>query len=148
MKTALIIPAYKPGQEMLALLRQFQGNEDFVPLVVDDGSGAEFEPIFQAIPRGWLLRRTLRTGGKAAALKTAMQCVLDAYASTAAMAVTADADGQHRYEDILRACETARKRPEALVLGSRRFDGDVPFRSRAGNAITRKVFSVASGSRL
>ena len=35
--------------------------------------------------------------------------------------------------------------PGALVLGSRKFEGDVPFRSRFGNGVTRKVFSVASG---
>ena len=59
--------------------------------------------------------------------------------------MTADADGQHRYEDILRVCETAAANPGALVLGSRKFEGDVPLRSRFGNGVTRKVFSVASG---
>ena len=48
MKTALIIPAYKPGCEMLELLERFRGNEDFVPVVVDDGSGEGFAPIFDS----------------------------------------------------------------------------------------------------
>ena len=61
------------------------------------------------------------------------------------LAVTADADGQHRYEDILRVCAAAGAAPGALVLGSRKFEGDVPLRSRLGNGITRHVFSIASG---
>ena len=147
MKTALIIPAYKPGQEMLALLRQFQGNEDFVPLVVDDGSGAEFEPIFQAIPQGTVLLRHGENRGKGRAMKTAMEYVL-AHMPQCEYALTADADGQHRYDDILRVNDAVKAHPKALVLGSRRFDGDVPFRSRAGNAITRGVFALASGHKV
>ena len=37
MKTALIIPAYKPAKELLGLLEQFAGNPEFLPVVVDDG---------------------------------------------------------------------------------------------------------------
>ena len=144
MKTALIIPAYKPGKELLALLAQFQGNGDFLAVVVDDGSGEDFLPIFDALPEGTVLLRHPQNRGKGAALKTAFQYVLD-HCPQCGQAVTADADGQHRYEDILRVCATAARRPDALVLGSRKFEGDVPLRSRLGNGITRKVFSVASG---
>ncbi len=35
--------------------------------------------------------------------------------------------------------------PEKLVLGSRQFTGKVPFKSRAGNAITRFVFALSTG---
>jgi len=144
MKTALIIPAYKPAKELLTLLAQFEGNDDFLPIVVDDGSGPDFRPIFDALPPGATLLRHPENRGKGAALKTAFRHVLES-CPDCDQAVTADADGQHRYEDILRVCRTARERPGALVLGSRRFEGEVPLRSRLGNGITRKVFSVASG---
>ena len=144
MKTALIIPAYKPAKELLGLLAQFEGNDDFLPIVVDDGSGAEFLPIFDALPPGVTLLRHPENRGKGAALKTAFRHVLEA-CPQCGLAVTADADGQHRYEDILRVCKTAAANPGALVLGSRKFEGDVPLRSRFGNGVTRKVFSVASG---
>lgn len=144
MKTALIIPAYKPAKELLALLGQFEGNAAFLPVVVDDGSGPEFAPIFDALPPGAALLRHPQNRGKGAALKTAFQYVLDE-CPECDLAVTADADGQHRYEDILRVCEVARERPGALVLGSRKFEGDVPLRSRLGNGVTRHVFSIASG---
>ncbi len=144
MKTALIIPAYKPAKELLALLDQFEPNADFVPVVVDDGSGAEFEPIFSALKPNVKLLRHPQNRGKGAALKTAFEYVLNQLPECA-LAVTADADGQHRYQDILRVCEQAEANPGALVLGSRRFEGPVPLRSRFGNGVTRKVFSVASG---
>ena len=144
MKTALIIPAYKPDEKLLGLLARFAGNDAFAPVVVDDGSGAGCRAIFDALPAGVTLLRHPQNRGKGAALKTAFAHVL-AHMPECDQAVTADADGQHRYEDILRVCETARKRPEALVLGSRKFDGSVPLRSRFGNGVTRHVFSIASG---
>ena len=144
MKIALIIPAYKPAKELLGLLEQFEANPDFVPVVVDDGSGAEFEPIFSAFKPGVTLLRHPRNRGKGAALKTAFDYVLKSLPQCQ-LAVTADADGQHRYEDILRVCETAAANPGALVLGSRKFEGEVPLRSRFGNGVTRHVFSIASG---
>ncbi len=144
MKTALIIPAYKPAKELLALLGQFEGNGAFLPVVVDDGSGPDFAPIFDALPAGVTLLRHPENRGKGAALKTAFRYVLES-CPDCGQAVTADADGQHRYEDILRVCATAESNPDALVLGSRKFEGEVPLRSRLGNGITRKVFSIASG---
>ena len=144
MKIALIIPAYKPAKELLALLDQFGANPDFVPVVVDDGSGEAFEPIFSAIKPGVHLLRHPQNRGKGAALKTALGYVLSSLPECD-MAVTADADGQHRYEDILRVCERAAANPGSLVLGSRKFEGNVPLRSRFGNGVTRHVFSIASG---
>ena len=147
MITALIIPAYKPGRELLGLLERFRGNGDFQPVVVDDGSGDAFRPIFDALPEGVILLHHPENRGKGAALKTAFRHVLDS-CPQCAQAVTADADGQHRYEDILRVCRTAGEHPDALVLGSRQFEGKVPLRSRFGNGITRHVFSIASGAKV
>lgn len=147
MKTALIIPAYKPGRELLELLEQFRENADFCPVVVDDGSGAEYREVFDALPNFALLLRHEVNRGKGAALKTAIAYVL-AHMPDCALALTADADGQHRYGDVLRVNASAQAHPGALVLGSRRFEGDVPLRSRLGNGITRQVFAIASGAKV
>ena len=144
MKTALIIPAYKPSTELLALLDRFGSVDSFLPIVVDDGSGADFAPVFDALPEGVTLLRHPENRGKGAALKTAFRHVLEK-CPQCDLAVTADADGQHRYEDIVRVRDRAAENAGALVLGSRKFEGDVPLRSRFGNGVTRHVFSVASG---
>ena len=144
MNIALIIPAYKPSEELPALLKQFKAYPEYTPIVVDDGSGDAFRSIFDALPEGVQLLRHPENRGKGAALKTALAHVLS-NCPQCELAVTADADGQHRCEDIRRVCLTAAENPEALVLGSRQFEGNVPLRSRLGNGLTRQVFSIASG---
>ena len=147
MKTALIIPAYKPDKKLLALLAEFQGDENYQPVVVDDGSGSEYAEIFDALPEGVVLLRHEVNRGKGAALKTAMKHVLEALPECD-LAITADADGQHTHEDILRVTAEARQHPDELVLGSRKFDGNVPFRSKFGNGLTRHVFAIVSGAKV
>lgn len=145
MKVALIVPAYKPTSDMIPMLEKFSRETDYVPVVVDDGSGAKFLDIFAKVPEGTTLLRHEVNKGKGAALKTAMRHILEKMPECA-IAVTADADGQHRYADIVNVVESAQKHPGALVLGSRAFDGKIPLRSRLGNSITRQVFAAASGT--
>ena len=145
MKVALIVPAYKPTKDMIPMLERFVRETDYVPVVVDDGSGEAFESVFSRVPEGTVLLRHEVNKGKGAALKTAMRHILDKLPECD-IAVTADADGQHRYEDIRKVVARTEKEPHTLVLGSRAFDGKIPFRSRWGNAITRQVFAAASGT--
>lgn len=144
MKIALIVPAYHPTEDMIPMLERFLAHPEFVPVVVNDGSGPEYDAIFARVPAACVLLKHEVNRGKGAALKTAIGYVLD-HLPECDLAVTADADGQHTYKDILRVVETARSHPGTLVLGSRAFDGNVPFRSRFGNGVTRQVFAIASG---
>ena len=144
MITALVIPAYQPSEELLSLLSKFQGMDSFLPIVVDDGSGSDYLPVFDALPGEVILLRHAENRGKGRALKTAFQYILQ-NCPQCGQTATADADGQHRFEDILRICACAEANPKTLVLGSRRLDQGVPFRSRLGNGLTRRLFSVASG---
>jgi hypothetical protein len=57
--------------------------------------------------------------------------------------VTADADGQHAVEDIVRVAEALADRGREAVLGVRALDVEsVPWRSRLGNRLTRGLFRV------
>ena len=145
MKVALIVPAYKPTADMIPMLEKFSRETDFVPVVVDDGSGEAFRDVFSKVPEGATLLRHEVNKGKGAALKTAMRHILDNMPECV-LAVTADADGQHRYADIVKVVETAKKRHGVLVLGSRAFEGKMPLRSKVGNTVTRQVFAAASGT--
>lgn len=147
MKIALIVPAYKPTGDMIPMLERFVGDPAYVPVVVNDGSGAEYDALFSQIPAGCVRLDHPVNRGKGAALKTAIAYVLESLPECA-LAVTADADGQHTYEDIRAVVASAQSHPGALVLGSRAFDGQVPFKSRWGNAITRQVFAIASGVKI
>ena len=106
--TALIIPAYKPCRQMLELVGKVVESSEFQPIVVDDGSGEEFSPIFEGLPEGVVLLRHPQNRGKGAALKTALEYILQNLPECD-LAVTADADGQHSFEDIVRVTPEPRR---------------------------------------
>jgi putative flippase GtrA len=145
----VLIPAYNPDQRLLRLVVELKAAGLDRIVVVDDGSRADCQPVFarlQAEPGCTVLRHAVNLG-KGRALKTGLnQCyLLDA---DAAGVVTADADGQHLAADIAAIAAALCENRNRLVLGSRRFDGVVPWRSRFGNAMTRWVFRFLAGTRV
>lgn len=145
----VLIPAYKPDEKMLTTLDELvkAGFDDI--LVVNDGSGEEFNSIFEEvkkIPQCTLLVHP-ENKGKGAALKTAFQYFLDNREDKTCI-VSADADGQHLTKDII-ATAMACKEKEAVVLGVRDFtDPNVPARSKMGNQITCGVFRLFFGMKI
>ncbi|MBQ9832720.1 MAG: bifunctional glycosyltransferase family 2/GtrA family protein [Clostridia bacterium] len=144
MITAIVIPAYKPEEKLIELVRRFDNVSDIKTVVVDDGSGSEFESIFSQLDDSVTLLRHEVNKGKGRALKTAIAYIKDNMTECDAI-ITADADGQHKFEDIIRLRDTFLQNQLSLVTGGRMFDGDVPLRSRFGNTLTRHVFAAASG---
>ncbi len=148
-KTTVIIPAYKPGKELLPTIRGLVdiGFQDI--LVVDDGGGEAFAPIFKEVeanPYCTVLRHEVNRG-KGAALKTAFAYFLENRPDSPGV-VTADADGQHLPKDIL---AVAKKMEEngSSVLGVRDFsDPLVPPRSKSGNRITCGMFRLFFGMKI
>lgn len=113
-------------------------------MIVDDGSGPAFGPIFGSC-RATVLRHE-KNLGKGAALRTGIAYALEHHPGCAV--VTADADGQHHPDDILAVARRVSERPDALILGCRGFDGEVPHRSRVGNLLSRIVFRLLMGQNL
>lgn len=144
-----IIPAYKPDDKLIETLRELSEVGFSNIIVVDDGSGSEYTEIFakaETIPGCILLRHDINRG-KGAALKTAFSHF--AKDPRGAMGVvTADADGQHRTDDICAVSRAMCERAE-VVLGVRDFsDPSVPPRSRSGNRITSTVFRLFFGMKI
>lgn len=144
MKKIAIIPAYQPEETMPELLMQL-GQEGFINIVVDDGSGLAFVQRFEAAAEYATVLTHSENQGKGAALKTAMAYISKTF-SPPYVVVTVDADGQHKPADALRICEEAAQHPDALILGSRKLNPSVPLRSKLGNTITRLVFRLTSGT--
>lgn len=139
----LIIPAYKPETSMLNVLKNL---ERFQVIVVDDGSGEHYKSIFneaKLIKNVTLLRHYLNKG-KGAALKTAFEYILLNHPSCQGV-ITLDADGQHHTDDVQNVIEVFKKKPHNLILGCRKFDEDVPLRSKIGNKVTKYVFKFFVG---
>jgi glycosyltransferase involved in cell wall biosynthesis len=146
---ALLIPAYQPGVALIDIVGSLAGAGFAAIVVVDDGSGPEYAPIFAQISsfEGLKVVRHAVNLGKGAALKTGMNFALVEYPGISGV-VTADADGQHHPEDVLRVARRFAEQTKALVLGARAFAGPVPLRSRLGNSITQAAMRVVAGQRL
>jgi glycosyltransferase involved in cell wall biosynthesis len=147
---AVLIPAWQPEARLVDLVRALSEAGFGVVMVIDDGSRAACAPVFaevEAMERVTVLRHAVNLG-KGRALKTGFNAVLNLAGAGAGLTgvVTADADGQHTPEDIVRVGQALGGAGERAVLGVRAFKGDVPLRSRVGNALTRRVFSFLTGT--
>jgi len=118
-------------------------------IVLDDGSPLACSEVFDAAGRiaGVHRLRHAVNLGKGRALKTGINYFLSELTGFTGL-VTADADGQHRPEDIVRVAAALPAAHGRAVLGSRQFSRDVPLRSRFGNLLTREIFQLATGAKL
>ncbi|MBR2983175.1 MAG: bifunctional glycosyltransferase family 2/GtrA family protein [Kiritimatiellae bacterium] len=134
----VLIPAYNPDEKLLALLAELK-ERFFRVVLVDDGStdGREIFDRASGMVEKLLTHPVNR--GKGAALKTGLSCIGERDV------VTADADGQHTVDDILKVADGLRMRRSGLVLGVRSFSRGVPLRSRFGNFWTRWFFFLMTG---
>ena len=143
-KVVVLIPAYKPDERLIDLTRELREKELEV-MLVDDGGQDAFSHIFESCRElGAQVAVHAVNMGKGRALKTGINACLLAWPELEGI-VTADADGQHTPTDILRLIDAMAENQDKLILGSRAFTGNVPFKSRWGNAITRVVYGLVSG---
>ena len=145
----IIIPAYKPDKQIML---EFMGKvkEKFSKIVVvNDGSGEQYTEVFEKIKeQGIPVLNHYVNLGKGRAIKTAFNYVLDNYQNLTGV-ITADCDGQHYIEDIIKCANKLRENPDKLIIGARNFDEkQVPFKSRFGNKITSRVFGTFVGIKI
>ncbi len=145
-KRIALIPAFEPGPLLNELLKNLTLS-GFEIVVVNDGSAANYSYIFEEASNYAVVLTHSENRGKGMALKTGLRYIQKHFGNDY-VAVTVDADGQHRAEDAVMLCCTAEHNHGALVLGSRKFTGNVPFRSRFGNMITRLVYRLSTGVKI
>ncbi len=146
----IIIPAYQPPKSFPPFVRALRGMTDARILIIDDGSDERYHDRFaQAMAcENTILIRKEKNGGKGAALRDGFAYARQHF-SEDTMYVTADCDGQHAPEDVVRMTDALRQNPHALILGCRSFDEDgVPFRSRLGNKVSALLFKMFFGHEL
>lgn len=155
----ILIPAYKPDQSLVRLARALREQDPNTEiLVIDDGSGSAYAPIFTELRiDGVTVQTHSANKGKGAALRTGI-----AWAKAnrpGEVIVTADADGQHLPRDIFRVgvrTETAAAGQKSIILGVRTKPDPnageegtrVPLRSKIGNSATVGFFALATGARV
>jgi len=141
-KYTIIIPALNPTDKLLTLVDELtnKGFNDII--VVNDGSGEEYNNIFEKLPKSVKLLNHKTNLGKGAALKTAIKELknVDGF-------ITVDSDGQHSVEDVIKIANELLKYD--IVLGIRNFNlKNVPKRSKFGNKISSLVFKIRTGVNL
>lgn len=141
-----LIPAYKPSNGLVFLLRSLKKLE-FTTILVNDGSGGHYDSVFAQCGELATVLHHAQNRGKGIALKTGLSYILE-HMGQDCLVVTMDADGQHRVEDALRLCRAAEQTADGVILGSRKMDPSAPLRSRLGNGVTRFVFRLVTGRRI
>lgn len=138
--TWIVIPAYQPSNSLITLIDQLLQKQLNHIVVVNDGSDAFCNFVFQNIKnKNIVLLNHSKNQGKGAALKTAFRYLIE-NAGDFIGVVTADADGQHLANDIAMMVNELIQNPQHFQLGLRTFDANIPKRSYFGNVLTQKIF--------
>lgn len=144
---AVLIPAYKPMPELADYVRELISGGAGLVLVVNDGSPKSDQDIFKQVDQipncqviGYDDNR-----GKGMALKYGFSYLFEHYRELVGV-VTADADGQHRVEDVVTIGEHLCHYDASYIIGMRDFSQDhVPLRSWLGNRLTTIMFYLFFG---
>lgn len=143
----IIIPAYEPDEKLINLVGELKEKCSSKILIVDDGSGEKYTWIFEKSEQlGAVVVTYEKNKGKGGALKTAFSIVSSW--EGAEEIVTADCDGQHLPEDIMKIMNVVKVNKSKIILGARHFTGKVPFRSIFGNKFTSVVFLLVKGRKI
>lgn len=143
MERIALIPAYCPEDRMITLVKELH-ERGFCVVVIDDGSGQEYDAVFEQARAFADVQRCTPNKGKGEALKYGLKYIKENFQPPYTV-VTADADGQHRTEDIVKVSDIAQQHPDSLILGKRNLDKSTPIKSRIGNGISRVLYHLTTG---
>jgi len=150
-RCTVVIPAYKPDERLWRLATEVL-EAGYRLIVVDDGGGVDYQPIFEGLDDRTIILCHPENRGKGAAIKTALahlQTLTEGFDPAEPPLVgIMDADGQHLTTDMTRVFEGAAANPDKLTLGVRVVGKEMPFRSRFGNSLTRAVFRMLTGAKV
>ena len=134
----VLIPAYEPDEILINLTRKLK-RTGFDILIVNDGSDASYQKIFDVAGQYATVVEHTKNRGKGAALKTGLRYIRN-HLPECEHVITCDADGQHRVEDVVRVSECLHAGSH-FVLTIRQFKKDMPFKSKLGNTVSRYVYT-------
>jgi len=138
----VVIPAYEPDDKLIKFCKDLHKNGFKNIIVVNDGSSTGYDALFYETAKveGCTVLRHAVNQGKGRALKT------NQFSDGGVGCITADSDGQHKPEDVLKCAKLFYENTDRLIMGSRNFDSeDIPWKSKLGNELTKKVCSYLCG---
>jgi len=149
-RISVLIPVYKPSEEMINVLKELSNDNYERIIVIDDGSGEEFIEIFEqakTINNVYVLHHFINMG-KGRALKTGVNYYLTTSKKNSSGIVTASADRQYITEDIKRTALEMITKKDMMILGAGKPNKDLPFKVKADNFVTRFIFRLVSGRKI
>ena len=142
----IIIPAFNPDDTLLALIDEIS-KTNFRVIIVDDGSHQNSVKIFAQIEgKNCVILHHHKNLGKGQAIKTALRYIKERNIICDSICIM-DCDGQHLLSDVQKILFKSKENRNSLILGSRNIE-EMPFRSRLGNLMTRKIFALTSKKKL
>lgn len=134
----VLIPSLEPKEEFIDFVKKLR--KDFANIiVVNDGSSKKYNDIFEKIEQYATVLKHNKNKGKGRALKTGFEYIKDNYHNVVGI-ITADSDGQHSIEDIIKCANKLKKHKNRLILGIRNFSlPSIPSRNKFGNKLTRYI---------
>jgi len=153
-RIVVLIPSLNPNEYLIKYIENLiKSNNNIDIVIIDDGSKDELKYIFKKLDK--IKRCTVLTHavnlGKGRALKTGFNYFINNYKKNDVIGlITADSDGQHDIEDILKINKKlSNLNKESLILGTRNFnENNVPIKSKTGNKITTFVFKLLYGKKI
>lgn len=147
---AIAIPALNPPESFVGYVDELWRNGFHHIIVVDDGSDAECQPVFdELISRGHCeVYRHAVNMGTGRTTKDALNHYLTRWAESCPCGVvTTDCDGQHLICDVIRVCGAMEHgSSDSLYFGVRDFNEEgIPSKSRFGNKCTNIVVRLLYG---
>ena len=136
MNIAIIIPAFNPPESFSSLLKTISTISKLTIIIIDDGS---FPEIIIKNPEIIILRNKQNQGKGFSLLKGFKYAQENDFTH----AVTLDADSQHDPTLIKMFLEI--NEDISLVLGTRKFEKDMPSHRRISNKISSLIISLLSG---
>lgn len=140
LEIVILIPAYNPDEKLIKVLEELKSNNFLNIVVVNDGSKAD--SIWSTIEKYAIVLEHDENKGKGRALKTGFSYCLDKFRDKIGV-ITIDCDGQHLVSDVIKIYQEMLNNKDSVILGSRNFyDKNVPFTSKMGNLIFRKILKL------
>jgi len=143
----IILPSYEPDGALTELVKDLSKTENLV-IIVNDGSGEKYDSFFEEaksiLKEKCILISYKENRGKGYALKAAFSYILEHFPD-ALGAVTADSDGQHSCDEILKIRQELSRHPLSLILGVREFESKTtPWKSAFGNKMSAGLLALTS----
>jgi len=151
MHNFLIIPAYKPNNRLLTLIKLLEKANNLKILVVNNGNTQKYNEIFDKI--GGFANTDVvfvkENIGKGHGIKSGLNFLKKNYVHINCC-IFADADGQHTNQDIIKIlnfCENNILK-NTFILGTRDHNFQTPKLNRIGNYLYNIILNLKYGTKI